>query len=164
MYESKDKRKEEYVGPYFCFVQSSGMGKTKLLWEYKTHPTDSTGNVDSFLILPKVSLAEATEREREVFDFFLDTSVPEVTDGSEDAALTKEEQDKNRAKKVSALIYKRLDQMLLDLKDSRGKPTYTKIALLFDESQSYSTKNSDTKPFFSDAFESGYGKIVEVVP
>jgi len=32
---SEQDPKKKYIGPYLCFVQSSGMGKTKLLFEYR---------------------------------------------------------------------------------------------------------------------------------
>jgi hypothetical protein len=32
--KSKDLGKEKYIAPYFCFIQSSGMGKTKLMYEF----------------------------------------------------------------------------------------------------------------------------------
>ena len=129
--ESKDKKKEEYVGPYFCFVQSSGMGKTKLLWEYKTTEKD----VNAFVILPNVSLPKFTPKEREVFDFFLETTLPAVTDKPGDAVLTTEELNKTHAKEVALKVYKELDTMLDFLKKSRPERTHKRIVLLFDESQ-----------------------------
>ena len=158
IYESKDKRKEKYVGPYFCFVQSRGMGKTKLLWEYKTHPTDSTENVvDSFLIVPKVSLTETTKREREVFDFVLNTSIPTITYASDDAVMTKADRDRNQAKRVWIKCFFISTILVVSL------PTRRLHCYLMNQ-KSYSTKNSDTKPFFSVAFECGSAKSMTNVP
>ena len=33
--DNKDNAGIKYIGPYFAFVQSSGMGKTKILFEFK---------------------------------------------------------------------------------------------------------------------------------
>jgi hypothetical protein len=30
----KTRRHKKYIAPYFCFIQSSGMGKTKLMYEF----------------------------------------------------------------------------------------------------------------------------------
>jgi hypothetical protein len=49
---TKDKpvenSEETYFAPYFCFIQSSGMGKTKLLYEFAqvTRPTLADANED----------------------------------------------------------------------------------------------------------------------
>ena len=57
-------------GPYFCYVQSSGVGKAKILYEYKKASfARSHDPVLSFLIWPKCSVKTHTDKEKEVFDF-----------------------------------------------------------------------------------------------
>jgi hypothetical protein len=41
-------KKEKYIAPYFCFIQSSGMGNTKLMYEFSqlTRKTSSDAHQD----------------------------------------------------------------------------------------------------------------------
>ena len=131
--------RETYFGPYFCFVQSSGMGQTKILWEYKELIMQNAAGVDAFLILPKKTPIIGKESEEEVFDYHLDLDsvVPKVEPDPANTKQTEEQQTEMRRQRgaVALEIYRQLDAMLLKLKEQRGKATYEKIVLIFDESQ-----------------------------
>ena len=86
----------KYVGPYFVFVQSSGMGKTKILHEYKKSKSLSlkSGSSDDPMQDGETQLAQPTvaimmlcrtkkdEKEAEVFDHFLDLNSSNYKDFS----------------------------------------------------------------------------------
>jgi hypothetical protein len=55
------------VGPYLCFVQSSGMGKTKLMYEYRMKSFQEDSKVASCLILP--ADIRYPSHETDVYDF-----------------------------------------------------------------------------------------------
>jgi hypothetical protein len=61
-HEEKEERKK-YIAPYFPFVQSSGMGKTKLLYEYQQKPKN---DIDSKLIL--CQLASSSDNKKAMDD------------------------------------------------------------------------------------------------
>ena len=144
----------KYVGPYFCFVQSSGMGKTKILWEYRKL-TKENKTVHSFLIIQK----EQREKEQDpVFDYSLDLTlaVPEVAsmEGPDNTPLTEGQKEKMRLKApgVAEQIYMALDKMLRSLKKVCGiekekQGTNKRIALLFDESQTLLKEEFGYKAF-----------------
>ena len=118
-----------YVGPYFCFVQSSGMGKTKLLYEY-TRCSWEKNKVASFLIIPPVETDEDTQ---EIFHKLDLASV-----GPQLPAHATEPGDVHKyATDVAAQIYHELDDMLLTLlkQEKDVMEDVQKVALLFDESQ-----------------------------
>lgn len=69
-YNHDPQSQPEYVGPYFCFVQSSGMGKTKLMYEYKQKQAKKNDQVAAYLVLPKY-VKTANEADK-VFDGFYD--------------------------------------------------------------------------------------------
>ena len=84
----------EYLGPYFVFVQSSGMGKTKILYEYarkvKSEQSDKRKASSETKIADDAKLVLCQARkggergveEDSVFDFFIDFQG--LTDGTED--------------------------------------------------------------------------------
>jgi len=55
------------VGPYLCIVQSSGMGKTKLMYEYRKKSFEVDSEIASCLILSED--ISTTKKENVVFDF-----------------------------------------------------------------------------------------------
>jgi hypothetical protein len=84
---TKDKpvenSEETYVASYFCFIQSSGMGKSKLMYEFAqlTRPTLTDANEDENntckdiscdLILSGDILLEKADPNKNVFDRKLD--------------------------------------------------------------------------------------------
>jgi hypothetical protein len=131
--------RESLVGPYFCFVQSSGMGKTKILWEYK-QLSRQNHEVDSFLIVPKSALGNTKKDDTGVFDYLLDLESVVKNAAKEPVSIeiTKEEKQEKvqeTAVAVAHQIFGLLDQMLIKLKGMRGNALCKKVALLFDESQ-----------------------------
>ena len=127
-HENAEERMK-YVAPYFCFIQSSGMGKTKILYEYQQMSYKQKG-VASFLVIgtdamkgttstfPKLDLANVGPRsEKEIKDMT-------------------ESQVKVFSKKVASRIFATLDKELMGLitKHPHGNDVQ-KVALLFDESQ-----------------------------
>jgi hypothetical protein len=74
---------EKYISPYFCFIQSSGMGKTKLMYEFAKLTRMTSPNADEGpsnvseefscdLILSGDILIEKNVPESDVFDCKLD--------------------------------------------------------------------------------------------
>ncbi|KAL3928728.1 MAG: hypothetical protein SGARI_004949, partial [Bacillariaceae sp.] len=73
---------ERYLAPYFCFIQSSGMGKTKLLYEMK-EAAKRFENDPTVSWKPTVKLVlcrpfNEGSNEKEVFDYFL--TLPKTED------------------------------------------------------------------------------------
>ena len=102
LYDNIDERKL-HLGPYFCFVQSSGMGKTKLLYEYKR--ISSADHVASFLIVPKASIEKDSKENKDVFDFYLDLKLPKAEANTMLA----------NARKAAESIFTYLDGMVKEL-------------------------------------------------
>ena len=125
----------KYVAPYFCFVQSSGMGKTKLLYEYKRVSFEKH-QVVSFLILPSDVTTNEPEDSKGIFErvnLGRPLSTPQTID-------QKVGFDIDRARPVAATIFATLDKMLEELVTKAKKKKdpmkdVRKIALLFDESE-----------------------------
>ena len=120
------------IGPYFCFVQSSGMGKTKIMYEYKRISSSFEKDpVDSFLIVPKEAIKSDLVQGKKVFDFYLDLALPKV---NEKHSMLE------RAQKAAQAIFIKLDQMVEKLMKKRGKRgdennDSKRMLLMFDESQ-----------------------------
>ena len=135
---------QKKVGPYLCFVQSSGMGKTKLMYEFREDSFHEESEVAACLILPldkdtpnrdTVTLHQDT---KVVFDFRIDfqKAIRHCAD----------------EKKAAQVIYSRLDKVLNDTLEtnletrrsnqrknrvSKNVPIQecSKVVLMFDESQ-----------------------------
>eukprot|EP00977_Amphora_coffeiformis_P025937 scaffold23208_cov93-Amphora_coffeaeformis.AAC.1 len=69
------KNRDAYVAPYLCFVQSSGMGKTKILYELKKSydkvPEEKKTTVARLVLCRSKKNGEEGEREENLFDVFL---------------------------------------------------------------------------------------------
>jgi len=100
--------KKNLIGPYACFVQSSGMGKTKLLFEYAKKTNNSDSDTVTQLILCTPSKSVTTK----VFDAFLDTKLL-IQETDREACI--------------ATVHDTLNKILQKSKASR-------VVLLFDES------------------------------
>ena len=127
------------VGPYLCFVQSSGMGKTKIMYEYrKKSVEDEESDVASSLIMSSEILP--AKKESVVFDFCHDFK--KLVDGFNG----KEPRD------AALLVYNALDTILRETininvrerkerlpNKGKGKSQEiverNKVTLMFDESQ-----------------------------
>jgi hypothetical protein len=74
--ETKDAKnsEEKCIAPYFCFIQSSGMGKTKLMYEFAqlTRNDPSFENLGCDLILSGDMPLGKEVAKSDVFDFTLD--------------------------------------------------------------------------------------------
>lgn len=105
-------QQKKYVAPYFCFVQSSGMGKTKILTEYRK------------------AIRNKSDRGRRV-----------ITILCVDAQLPEEEQAKyydhrfDTRSSQSAPIVEQVFAILDGLVSQSAPSAKTEIVLLFDEAQ-----------------------------
>ena len=137
---SKKKPSKQKVGPYLCFVQSSGMGKTKLMYEYRQDSFTEESTVASCLILP----SNIPTLHPDIFDFRPDfrgaitfgKDAPTATEGIYrilDKILTDtleknlEQRKANHTKKSGN---ENLSAETLETMQNRDK-----IVLMFDESQ-----------------------------
>ena len=127
-----DTERKRLLGPYFCFVQSSGMGKTKLLYEYKRIASSTTFHdpVHSFLIVPKAAIKNHSAETMEVFDFILDLELPYFNEGKSPLEM---------AKAAARITFRKLHAMLTQLmgnkKHRNANAKCERILLMFDESQ-----------------------------
>ena len=129
-----DKERENYVAPYFCFVQSSGMGKTKLLYEYK-RVSFANSQVASFLMLPPNVETDEPADERGIFESIdLGSAQPPSRKSDNEMGY-----DLKMARPAAAMIFSELDKKLEKLvtgaKNHTSMKDIRKVALLFDESQ-----------------------------
>ena len=128
-WDEKDDDPNKLVGPYLCFVQSSGMGKTKLMYEYRKlnkppgeiedNQTQDFDKVVAQLILPtNIDLGKEEEQEEGLFDhqLALDEAIDEIPESENDAL-----------KKAAEKVYEKLDAI------TRMLLGHKKIVLLFDE-------------------------------
>ena len=127
-HESPAKR-DKYVAPYFCFVQSSGMGKTKLLWEYQENSYRLPKPVTSMIVLP----TDPTTVDRPIFPILnLDRAGPTLPPIQAD--MTQVEVERH-VHSVTASIFEALDNTLKVLLEKNTEKKVHRVALLFDESQ-----------------------------
>ncbi|KAG7355319.1 hypothetical protein IV203_004675 [Nitzschia inconspicua] len=122
---SKSNESPPFVAPYFCFIQSSGMGKTKLLYEYRNKQKNFlANNVESKLIL--VGNVHTDPMGESIYDAKYAASTPENADSKRNIS---DEQLNEEAQK----IYNRLDTLVTN--DLKWKNNTTFRVLLFDEAQ-----------------------------
>ena len=135
-HENEEERKK-YAAPYFCFVQSSGMGKTKILWEYQNKPDDPKADpkniVTSFVVIP----TDPTTDEKPIFPILnLDRVGPFL---QEDITNMTQADIKAHVQKVFRNVCQTLDKTLEALVnkhlDEHPGRRVRRVALLFDESQ-----------------------------
>eukprot|EP00980_Cylindrotheca_fusiformis_P021216 scaffold8156_cov101-Cylindrotheca_fusiformis.AAC.2 len=155
-YGKRRKNREEllYHAPYFVFIQSSGMGKTKILYHFAmanpctkraqqlqqlkqeedekgSSGTVSEGQVMAILILCRNKMHdEVGEEEKKLFDYFLDCGA--IAD-----KIEKENADYNAAfHTIETHLEKILEGMIDKQEESntKKKSIPSKIVLLFDES------------------------------
>ena len=139
---------KELVGPFFCFVQSSGMGKTKLLYEYKNTSSTRPNPVESFLILPSSSAMINVDQEKDIFDFHLDlgTGLEKLKERLPSRIEDIEQEQERRARRAAVSIFDRLDQMFRLLLKGKQKNCET-IVLLFDDSQNFLEQEFEYEAF-----------------
>jgi hypothetical protein len=137
---SKKKPSKQKVGPYLCFVQSSGMGKTKLMYEYRQDSFKEESDVASCLILP----SNIPTLHPDIFDsrpdfrgaITIGKDVPKATEGIYrilDKILTdtlKKNLETRKANQAEKSGNETLSAETLDTMQNRDK-----IVLMFDESQ-----------------------------
>ncbi|KAG7340835.1 hypothetical protein IV203_024378 [Nitzschia inconspicua] len=117
---SNSKKAPPYVAPYFCLIQSRGMGKTKLLYEYRNNY--STKDFESKLLLVSDMPPNAASNERVFDDHFIITRSEEADERSVEVR-----------KKEAQVIFRRLDTLVNnDLQWEQNAPFRV---LLFDEAQ-----------------------------
>jgi len=108
---------ENYVAPYFCLIQSSGMGKTKILHECR-EMWKATPDVSCKLILSGPAKVDATD----VFDEIIDLGVVI--------------QSKRTAEEACGAIFSKFDELFLKNVMTTGEDTNTQLlVLMFDEAQ-----------------------------
>jgi hypothetical protein len=108
------KTRESYWAPYFPIVQSSGMGKTKLLYEYKQRNTGKDGMTCVLLRCVNV-MPSQDEEATDIFDCLL-----RVPPGDGTSARNQ--------------LYQRLDEELQNIGELK-KITKGKVVFMFDEAQ-----------------------------
>jgi hypothetical protein len=135
VFDCQERETKTYLAPYFCFVQSSGMGKTKLMYEYNRMSLQEK-NVASFVIIPRVWTEEDENKVKDEDKVLYTLSLA----GSDKPANKATSKDASRidARQLAVAIFYRLDSELSKLvqkakKDYPGKD-FQKVALLFDES------------------------------
>ncbi|KAG7367724.1 hypothetical protein IV203_030395 [Nitzschia inconspicua] len=121
---SNSNESPPYVAPYFCFIQSSGMGKTKLLYEYRKQKKFLAKNVESKLIL--VGNVHTDPMSESIYDAKYAASTPKNADSKRNIS---DEQLNEEAQK----IYNRLDTLVTN--DLKWENNTTFRVLLFDEAQ-----------------------------
>ncbi|KAG7375070.1 hypothetical protein IV203_014165 [Nitzschia inconspicua] len=122
--DSNSNETPPYVAPYFCFIQSSGMGKTKLLYEFRQHKNFVANNVESKLIL--VGNVHTDPMSESIYDATYSASTPENAESKRN--ISDEELNEEAQK-----IFNRLDTLLTN--DLKWKKNTTFRFLLFDEAQ-----------------------------
>ena len=69
----EEENTKGYYGPYICFVQSSGMGKTKILYELCKYYNENTDIVGRLILCRSAKLEnEEQKKETDLFDGFID--------------------------------------------------------------------------------------------
>ena len=115
-----------YVAPYFCMIQSSGMGKTRLLYEYRNSTCsadDNTRCYEAKTILSGPIKLEAAEKG--IFDWTFSVSL----------SASQEQEDMEILRKTNAeSIYEFLDEMVnKELQWKNDDWSNTTRVLMFDE-------------------------------
>ncbi|KAG7339350.1 hypothetical protein IV203_025579 [Nitzschia inconspicua] len=122
---SNSNESPPYVAPYFCFIQSSGMGKTKLLYEYRNKQKNFlANNVESKLIL--VGNVHTDPMGESIYDAKYAALTPENADSKRN--ISDEELNEEAQK-----IFNRLDTLVTN--DLKWEKNTTFRVLLFDEAQ-----------------------------
>jgi hypothetical protein len=132
-----EQERAKYVAPYFCFVQSSGMGKTKILWEYQNKLDDPKAEqnhkVTSFVVIP----TDPTTDEKPIFPILHLNRVEPLLDG--DISHMQHAEYEIHIQKVFTIMSHVLDEALEELVNQHLQKhpgtTIRRVALLFDESQ-----------------------------
>ena len=111
----ENDNQEGYYAPYLCFVQSSGMGKTKIIYELCKYYKSTQQGISGRLVLCREASTDDVEREREknVFDHFI--------------SLKNDEYRKQTFEKIANDVFGKLDRLLHD--DTLSK----RVVLFFDE-------------------------------
>ena len=134
-HENEEERKK-YGVPYFCFVQSSGMGKTKILWDYQNKPddpkTDPNTKVISFVVIPTHPMTD-NDPIFPVLD--IDQVGPFLPDISQKTPAEFRAHIKEVFRNVSASLDKTLKTLVNNHLKKHPGTTIRRVALLFDESQ-----------------------------
>jgi len=137
----EDKKEDIYSGPYFVFVQSSGMGKTKILYEYKkqTEAWQKDANQGAtWKYRPEAKIvlcrAKRNDEEKNVYDNFLQLKSTE-----EDSF------EANRSK-----CFDQLDKLVEGM-------TNEYVVLMFDEAQYLLGKGSYSNGLGTDKDEEKMG-------
>ena len=119
-----------YDAPYFCVIQSSGMGKTKLLHEYRKACLSWDDNKKEYMIQnfeAKIILVGPllTKEEEKVFDANFDF---------QSAPARKSDQIENVRRGEALNFYKNLDKLVDSLNWKKTDKEVVRV-LLFDEAQ-----------------------------
>ena len=133
------------VGPYLCLVQSSGTGKTKLMYEYRKKTFEVDSEIASCLILSED--ISTTKKEKGAFDFRENMrALIQGFDNRNDAAnRVYEELDMfvRETLKLNALQRgeKARDEDRDEQKATKAIQAANKVVLMFDKSQSLVTRD-----------------------
>ena len=141
VFEWHTNPKGVYAAPYFCFVQSSGMGKTKIMYEYKKQALEH--NIICELLLPMdvetkdtsiFKRLDLVSSLRDYEEVKIDNAPKQETPQTEEPQT---EEQLVQSRKEAEGIFFRLDKKLQKIAPTEklsveGK--VQKVALLFDES------------------------------
>jgi hypothetical protein len=161
--DNKDNVGEKYIGPYFAFVQSSGMGKTKILFEFKQevkknnvafiekHKDLRHLYMDARLVLCRAVNKENADMEKEVYDNFVDFAAI----AKQLAVTFREVEDYEKAVKV---VHEALDKEFHDHQPPplRDEDETRLLVLMLDEAHylldKHTVKGDDGTKLDFDAF------------
>ena len=150
-FEAGREGESKKVGPYLCFVQSSGMGKTKLMYEYRKKSFDVKSDIASCLILSSDILS--TKKKTLVFDFRENfrKATDRVVDLKVAALRIYEVLDKFLKETLKKNVNVRTQKAKKEAKDEKRAPQQIKkcrkVVLMFDESQSYVKRDNSFDAF-----------------
>ena len=141
---ANENEENRYLAPYFVFVQSSGMGKTKILYEFKNQVRQKKGkweNTDVKLILCRgKKYGDDGEKEEKIFDEFIAFSdianESNIQQDDKNKALDESPESETQTKKrITDTIHEKLEEMLPKTTTTTTTTTTgQRLVLLFDES------------------------------
>ena len=131
-----------YVAPYFVLVQSSGMGKTKLLYEYRESCNSKHDQFQQFEAKMILCGNIRTSQGSSLYDSILPTQV-----NGDSKGLNEEDRTEKRLTEAER-IFKILDELFSAKGCGWKKNTHKYRVLLFDEAQNLLKEAFGMQAFF----------------
>ena len=111
----KQNNEMKLVGPYLCFVQSSGMGKTKLMYEYKQRKVSLKENDDAIYRVVAKLILPARINDNDVKGLFdHELALDKVISG-----CIKTSDNEDPATVAAEKVYGQLDKITKDLSNCK---------------------------------------------